>query len=144
MFVRMLIAAALALVPATAAAQDGYRPGQSVSDTNPSPSKLRCWNGTAFEDCTAGRQEVARLATANTAAAGMAIYGGNYILNQACSTYGTVAFRYRGPDGTTMTTLLTRAGAENAGTLVQLGSGQFVDVVLTGTTGCNVTLSRIP
>ncbi|MGW8141852.1 hypothetical protein [Sphingomonas zeae] len=92
----------------------------------------------------AGKQETVALASANTAVPAVALYGGTYILNQSCGAYGTVALRYRAADGSTMVTLLTRSVADVAGTAVQFGSGQVVDVALTGTTGCNVTLSRMP
>lgn len=92
----------------------------------------------------AGKQEAVALVSANTATAPATLYGGTYVLNQLCTAYGTVALRYRGPDGATMLPLIMKAAADTAGTAVQFGSGQVVDVALSGTTGCNVTLSRIP
>ena len=92
----------------------------------------------------AGRQELVQLATNNTAAPAVALFGGTYILTQACTAYGSVVLRYRGPDGATMVALLTRTAPEAGGTTVQLGSKQLVDVALTSTTGCNVTLARVP
>lgn len=92
----------------------------------------------------AGRQELVQLATSNTAAPAVAVFGGTYILTQACTAYGSVVLRYRGPDGATMVALLARTAAEAGGTTVQLGSKQIVDVALTSTTGCNVTLARVP
>ncbi|QPT09724.1 hypothetical protein [Sphingomonas paucimobilis] len=92
----------------------------------------------------AGRQELVQLATSNTAAPAATVFGGTYILTQACSAYGAVVLRYRGPDGTTMIALLIKTSAEAGGTTVQLGSKQVVDVALTSTTGCNVTLARVP
>lgn len=93
----------------------------------------------------AGRQEMVTLATANTAAPAATLYGGTYILNQACSAYGSVTLRYRSPDGATMLPLTTKSAPDSGGgSTIQFGSAQVVDVTLTGTTGCNVTLSRVP
>jgi hypothetical protein len=92
----------------------------------------------------AGRQESVALATANTASAPVTLYGGTYILTQACTAYGSVALRYRAPDGTMLTLATKIAGDSGGGSTFQFGTAQIVDVLLTGTTGCNVTLSRIP
>ncbi len=53
MLQRLILFAALLLVPAIAPAQQAFRPGVNVQDSNPQPVKLRCWNSTtlAFEDC---------------------------------------------------------------------------------------------
>jgi hypothetical protein len=53
MFRSLLMLAALALMPATAAAQT-YRPGQPQTDTNPAPFKCLVWNGTAYVNCGGG------------------------------------------------------------------------------------------
>lgn len=91
------------------------------------------------------KQELVQLAAGNTAAAAQTVYGGTYWLNQICTGYGSVALRYRGPDGATMLTLIAKTAADTAGgTQVQFGSGTTVDIVLNGTTGCSVQLSRVP
>ncbi|MEJ8630437.1 hypothetical protein P0F65_12375 [Sphingomonas sp. I4] len=61
----------------------------------------------------AGKQESLVLAAANSAAAPQVVYGGAYVFGQACGSYngGTLALRYRGPDGVAMLTLLTRGAA---------------------------------
>ncbi|WP_433910358.1 hypothetical protein [Sphingomonas yabuuchiae] len=92
----------------------------------------------------AGRQESVALATANTPIAPTTLYGGNYIFTQACTAYGSVALRYRAPDGSMITLATKVVGDTGGGTAFQFGTSQVVDVLLTGTTGCNVTLSRIP
>ncbi|WP_341210664.1 hypothetical protein [Sphingomonas paucimobilis] len=92
----------------------------------------------------AEKQESVLLASGNVAVPAGTLYGGNYILNQTCSGYGTVALRYQAADGVTMVSLLTKSVADTSGTVLQFGSSAVVDVLLTGTTGCNVTLSRIP
>lgn len=78
----------------------------------------------------------------------MTAYGGTYILNQGCAAYngGSLALRYRGPDGITMLTLATKAASDTAGgTLVSLGSNALIDVALpAGASGCNVSLARVP
>jgi hypothetical protein len=92
----------------------------------------------------AGKQESFALATANAAAPPSTLYGGTYMMTQGCTAYGQVALRYLAADGSTMTTMLTKTAAETGGTAVQFGTGAIVDVALSGTTGCNVTLARIP
>ena len=92
----------------------------------------------------AARDQSVSLATANAPSGPATLYGGNYILTQLCTAYGSVALRYRAPDGATMVTLTTKSSPDTAGTLLQFGSGQVVDVVLASTTGCNVILSRVP
>lgn len=91
------------------------------------------------------RREVFMLATANVATAGATVYGGAYILNQVCSTYGTVTFQAIGPDNATYQTVATYTAAPaGGGVAVSLGSYQAVRVTLSGTAGCNVKLSRVP
>jgi hypothetical protein len=92
----------------------------------------------------AERQESVVLATANTSIAPATLYGGTYVLTQACTAYGSVALRYRAPDGTMLTLATKIVGDSGGGSTFQFGTAQIVDVLLTGTTGCNVTLSRIP
>lgn len=105
--------------------------GVAIDATNPLP--------------VATRVEAFQLATANTAAPPVALVGGSYIWAQGCTGYGSVALRYRGPDGATMVTMVTKTAADSAGgTLVQLGGGAIVDVALSGTTGCSVSLTRVP
>lgn len=83
-------------------------------------------------------------ATADRRQERVALYGGNYVLAQACSTYGQIALRYRDPAGN-MVQLLTKGGVDvGGGTSLQFAAGTVVDVVLTGTAGANVTLSRVP
>lgn len=91
------------------------------------------------------KAETVRLAIANVAGQAATLYGGSYVLSQACASYGTVTLRYLAPDGVTMTALVAKTAADaNGGSPVSLGSSAIVDVVLSGTTGCNVSLSRIP
>lgn len=92
----------------------------------------------------AGKQESAALVNANAPAAAVTLYGGSYVLNQLCATYGSVTLRYRAADGVTMTPLVTKIAADAVVTVLQFGSGAVVDATVTGTAGCNVTLSRIP
>lgn len=124
----------------------GYAPGESpcvlqannlcvpVSSTAPLP--------------VAARQESVALASANTAAGLSTVYGGSYIASQTCTSYnsGTLTIRYRGPDGATMLTLLSKTASDaTGGTLVSLGSNAVVDATLpAGSNGCNVTLARVP
>jgi hypothetical protein len=136
---------ALVSISFSASGQIRDRFGRAI---DPSSSAIVDKNGNPIDGANpfpiAEKQELATLATANTAVPAPPLYGGTYILNQFCTGYGSVALRYRAADGATMVTLLTKVVADASGTVVQFGSGQLVDVVLTGTTGCNVTLSRIP
>lgn len=92
-----------------------------------------------------GRQELITLATANVPATAVAVYGGTYVFSQGCASYGTLTLRYRGADGATMITMVTKTASDNAGgTLLSLGTNAIVDVAISGTTGCNATLARIP
>lgn len=100
---------------------------------------------TALPLPTQAKQESVTLIAANTPAAVQTVYGGNYAFSQTCSAYGTVVLRYRGPDGATMLTLVSKTASDSTGaTLVQLGSNAVVDATVSGTTGCNATLSRVP
>jgi hypothetical protein len=92
-----------------------------------------------------GKQEAFALVTANTSAAAVTAYGGDYVFAQSCSVYGTVSLRVRGPDGGTMTAILSKTAADSAGgTGVALGANAVVDAVTSGTTGCDATLTRVP
>lgn len=94
---------------------------------------------------TINRTESFQLVTANTASAPATLIGGAYVFTQTCSGYGSVTLRYRGPDGATMTPMVSKTAADTSGgTIASFGNGAIVDVVLSGTTGCNVTLARIP
>jgi hypothetical protein len=96
----------------------------------------------------ADKQENVTLAAANVASAAATIFGGSYVFSQSCASYngGALALRYRGPDGTTMVTLLTRTASDSTGgAQLALGSNSVLDVTLpAGSTGCNATLSRVP
>lgn len=105
--------------------------GNAIDITNPLP--------------VSGRQELLTLITANAPAAPVAVYGGTYVYSQGCTAYGSLTLRYRGPDGVTMITMVTKTASDNAGgTLLSLGTNAIVDVAISGTTGCNATLARIP
>ena len=138
-------ALALALIPSAGTSQIKDKFGRPV---DPNASAIVDKNGVPIDGGNplpvAGRQEVVALVTANTTAPAATLYGGAYILTQACTAYGSVALRYRAPDGTMMVLATKIVGDTGGGTVFQFGTSQVVDVLLTGTTGCNVTLSRIP
>ncbi|TZG23732.1 hypothetical protein FYJ91_20510 [Sphingomonas montanisoli] len=82
------------------------------------------------------------LALANTPATAKTVAnGGYYSLAQSCSAYGTVTFRQIGPDGSTPMTIVAKTSADV--TVWPIAAGAVVDVTLSGTTACNVTLSRV-
>lgn len=99
----------------------------------------------AVYDSTADRrQEQFALVNGNTASAAVTLYGGEYVFSQSSTTYGTVALRYRTPDGT-MVVLVTKSGPDaGGGTSLRFAAGTVVDVLPSLTTGCNATLSRVP
>lgn len=146
--IRLLLAAAALsfCTPATSqTVRPAYRPGGAATDTNPQPVQCREWNSTiaSWSPCVGG--EVFSLVAANTPAAAATVYGGAYVLAQACTSYGTVTVRYRGPDGATMLPLLSKTAPDaGGGTLLSLGSGAVIDATITGGAGCNVSLSRVP
>ncbi|WP_153006114.1 hypothetical protein [Sphingomonas sanguinis] len=144
-------AMALACLPNAATSQAKLPPVKDwAGNTVPgSASSILDKDGTPIDILNplpvAGRQEAVTLATANVAAPAAKVYGGTYVFNQGCGAYGSVALRYRAADGATMITLVTKTSADSAGgTLLSLGTNTIVDVALSGTTGCNVTLARIP
>ncbi|WP_343526758.1 hypothetical protein [Sphingomonas sp.] len=93
----------------------------------------------------ATRVESFQLVSGNVPASPATLTGGTYILTQACTTYGSVTLRYRGPDGATMTAMLSKTASDSAGgSAVSFGGGAVVDIALSGTAGCNVGLSRVP
>ena len=94
---------------------------------------------------TAPKREAYTLVSANAPAAPATVYGGQYVVTQGCAAYGTVTVRYRGPDGATMLPLLSRGASDsNGGTIVALGSAAMIDATVSGTTGCNVQIARLP
>ncbi len=151
---RWLCAIALACLPATATAQSyplSASPDGWARPTSPcvyDPATKLCAPTTASAPLpvlTINRTETFQLATANTASAPVTLIGGNYAFTQSCTAYGSIALRYRGPDGATMTTMLSKTAADSGGgTIAAFGTGAIVDVSLSGTTGCNATLARIP
>ncbi len=147
-------AVALACLSAPGVAQNSYPPMREPSTiTRPAGAAFVGADGqtyvatpaTPLPVLTINRVESFQLATANTASAPVTLVGGSYILAQSCTGYGSVSLRYRGPDGAAMVTMVAKTAADSAGgTLVQLGGGAIVDVSLSGTTGCNVSLTRVP
>ncbi|WP_294138350.1 hypothetical protein [Sphingomonas sp.] len=90
-------------------------------------------------------QEAFALASANVSAGPTPVFGGTYILNQTCTSYGTVTFQALGPDSASFQTVASYTSSTSTGGVeVKLGSRQVVQVTLAGTTGCAVKLSRVP
>lgn len=90
-------------------------------------------------------REAFQLVAANTAGAGVSVYGGDYALSQACSGYGALTFQALGPDATTWLTLASYSAADTGSAHgFSLGSFARVRVVVAGTSGCNAVLARIP
>jgi hypothetical protein len=154
--VRMMGAIAL-LLPAAAMAQGNQgagtvnKPASNVAvqmggvDASFNLKALKVDGSGQLMAAASPKQEVFALVAANVPSAPATVTGGSYILTQDCSAYGSLTLRYQGPDGATMTALLTKTSTDiGGGTLVSLGSAQVVDVTLSGTTGCNAKLARNP
>lgn len=93
----------------------------------------------------ANAQETKALVTANVASSSVQVFGGDYIFAQTCTSYGTLTLAVLGPDGVTYQTLLSKTATDTTGgTGLALGSAAVVKATITGTTGCNVLLSRVP
>lgn len=91
------------------------------------------------------RGESFQLITANASAPAAGLVGGAYVFTQLCTSYGTVTLRYRGPDGATMIALVSKTAADSGGgTILSFGSNAIVDATVSGTTGCNATLAKMP
>lgn len=132
---------------APAAAQEvrlpgGYSPGVAIGYGAPG-------NGwTAVDEAhplpVAPRQDLALLASGNTAMAAQTVYGGDYLFGQSCTAYGTIALQVLAADGASFQTIVTRNAADPAPVGVALGSNAIVRVDLSGTNGCAANLSRVP
>lgn len=114
------------------------------------PTMGNCWDSVtnAWTGCAANGgavRESFALATANVPSAAATVFGGNYIFSQTCTTYGTITLQVRKADGTTYKTVISKT-ADDAGadTGLSLGSFAVVRVTVTGTTGCNALLARVP
>jgi hypothetical protein len=93
----------------------------------------------------AGVTETFNLVAANVPGAQATVFGGQYVVSQACATYGALTIRYRGPDGSTMVTLFSRSAPDSGGgTLISLAAGTVIDATTSGTTACNASLARVP
>ncbi len=94
---------------------------------------------------TGGVREAYQLITANTPGASVKLYGGDYILSQLCSSYGSLRLEVLGADGLTWLPLVTKTASDSgSGTGVALGSYAAVRVTVSGTAGCYASLSRVP
>ncbi|HEX8420905.1 MAG TPA: hypothetical protein VF638_12940 [Sphingomonas sp.] len=98
-----------------------------------------------LETVANGRREAFQLVAANTPSAAVVVFGGDYIISQTCASYGTLNLQVLGPDGATYQTLIAKTSSDTAGgTGLVLGSYSNVRVTVTGTTGCNAILARVP
>lgn len=126
-----IIAPSTIVPPSGMAYSDDTGTTQIVSPTKPLP--------------TGGVREAFQLVSANTPITSATVYGGDYILAQTCSSYGTVTLQVRGPDASTWLTLVTKTAADTgSGTGIALGSYAVVRVTVSATTGCFASLSRVP
>lgn len=143
-------ALALALFPAIAPAQDatsvrapaGYAPLQAPCVRQDDGG---CLAVSKVAPLPTGVRESVQLVAGNTTAAAVTLFGGDYILTQTCTGYGTLTVQARGPDGTAWLTLVTRTASDTgSGTGIALGSYAVVRATVTGTSGCNAVLARVP
>lgn len=144
---RSVIALAAMMIAAPLPAQT-YLPGKQAQDSNPLPVKSMCYVAASqtYAACQSGsQQESYQLVAANVPSAAVTVYGGNYILSQTCTAYGTLTLQVRGPDGTTYQTVTSKTSSDTTGgTAIALGSFATVRATVTGTTGCNAILARVP
>lgn len=92
-----------------------------------------------------GKQESFKLVASNVPSAAVMVAGGDYILSQTCTGYGTVSFQVLGPDATTWLPLGSYTTSDTgSGHGFPLGSYAQVRISLSGTSGCNAILSRVP
>lgn len=92
-----------------------------------------------------GKQEAFPLIAANVPSAPATVFGGNYILEQTCTAYGTVTIQRLGPDGTTYLTIASYTASDTmGGHALAFGSLAKVRMTVSGTTGCNALLARVP
>ncbi|BCI72747.1 hypothetical protein SUS17_1448 [Sphingomonas sp. S17] len=125
------------------AAPAGYAPLTAPCTTQPDGRCAALSGDTPMPVAT--RAERLVLVGNNVAVAPVTALGGLYVLNQSCNGYGTVTLRYLGADGITMLPLLTRTASDTGGgTNIYLGAGAVVDINLSGTSGCNANLARVP
>jgi hypothetical protein len=92
-----------------------------------------------------GTQESFQLVAANVPSAPATVYGGDYILSQTCTTYGTLNVQVLGPDGATWQTVLSKTASDTAGgSGFALGSYAQIRMTVSGTSGCNALVARVP
>ena len=143
----LLVTAALAM-PVTASAQK--------SGTVQAPFSSMCFTATdGTQKCIAvsadnplpsiGKQETFRLVSGNVPSEAVTLAGGDYVLDQACASYGTVTFARLGPDARTYFTMGTYSASDTGNAhLFKFGSYAKVKVTVSGTAGCNVLIARVP
>jgi hypothetical protein len=91
-----------------------------------------------------GKQESFALVTNNVASGAVTVTGGDYVLSQVCSGYGTLVLQGLDASGAYENLISKTATDSVGGTGVTLAGNAVVRVLLTGTTGCVATLTRVP
>jgi len=114
----------------------------------PADAAWQTGNGTVIsllKSIASGRRESFQLIAANTPSAAVTVFGGDYIISQTCTAYGTVTLQVLGPDGATWLTLGTFTGTDTGnGTGGTIGSYAQIRMTVSGTSGCNAVLARVP
>lgn len=139
---------ALLLMPSYLLAQKVEAPGGYAPLTAPCSVQddgvCRPLSATAPLPIKAPSERLA-LVSGNIAAGAFTVTGGRYILSQSCAGYGSLTLRYLAADGTTMLPLVAKAASDvTVGTSLFLANAAVVDAAISGTTGCNAILSRVP
>ncbi|WP_230630719.1 hypothetical protein [Sphingomonas sp. Leaf37] len=135
-------AAARSQTAPSIAAPAGFAPMQAPCIRQADGS---CAAVSADQPLPVGQREAFRLANANTPSAAATVFGGQYILSQACSGYGTLNLQVLGPDSSTYQTVISKAASDTTGgTSLALGSYAVVRITIAGTTACNAVLARVP
>jgi hypothetical protein len=115
----------------------------------PTAAPAQLGNGNSpTQATTSGRQEVAPLLRSGIAGGPFTLWGGRYLLTQACANYnsGSLSVSIVGPAGQGTIPVATKTASDSAGgTEIAIGSNAVVSATApSGSTGCNADLSRIP
>jgi hypothetical protein len=132
MLTRFLILLGALVLPAQAIAQDAFKPGLNITDTNPAPEKAMCWTGGAWAPCGVGNPMQVQGQPWPTGASANQIQGTGQSGNAPVGNPNFIA----GWDGTFLRALLTDTSGRQL--VITGGEGLPADTPWTGTGSCTV------
>lgn len=95
--------------------------------------------------CATSPRESFQLVSNNVPLSQVTVFGGDYVLSQTCASYGTLSVQVRGPDGVTFITMFSKTASDTGNaTGIVLGSYAVIKISVSGTSGCNALLARVP